>query len=227
MLGLSKLYRKQIPTVMVSIIAILMVAFLLFVLPETTLSQDTDNLPIQNNQTKNQQSQFDSDQWRLAGIIASTGIISAVGTGLIERYNTNKQFKKERQSEFIKDKVGLYSAFIFYVERMIENPKFGDPNTPEPPHKISETISDIDSLLKNRLYLVKPDEFSLWLKFRNRDDDLWGREDEKRKAAIDTIYELRNALTITYNKNLIIDYNSKLDSQIDPIEPEFKNPKYH
>lgn len=217
----------------------------LFIIPETILAQVTDNLTALNNQTKNQ-SESDSLKWTdLVGLIAATGAISAVGTGFFDRHIMYKQLEKqqsntliqeqdERQRKFIKQKVGLYSEFIFYIERMIENPQFGQPPqsgnptpiTPESPHKIKRTTSDIDLLLTNRLYLVKPNEFKLWLKFRNLDDELSGRDDNKRREAIETIYELRNDLVRNYNNSLIIEYSNKMDSPIDPIEPENRPPNY-
>lgn len=69
------------------------------ILPYIAFSQTSNNSQNQVNQTGNHETKLESIGWdKIILLIGATGIISAVSTGLFNKYNTNKQLEKQQEN---------------------------------------------------------------------------------------------------------------------------------
>jgi hypothetical protein len=181
-------------------------------------------IPLAVAQTNNEQS-VALDWYQIIQVGGVAGLVSGGGAVLFEFFIDRSKGQSERKRKAIEDIVGLYSALIFYLDRMIENPEFSIGM--EDSSKIMETKEDIDELIKAKFHLVDARVVSHWLYFRNHWHDLsWSTDDEKRLAqeVVDKVVDLRNLLVGKYNNKLRKDYKDRMSTDIEKIDPE-KRPR--
>jgi hypothetical protein len=147
----------------------------------------------------------------IAGV---AGIISAIVSSYVNYKFSNRASREERQRQAAKDRVSLYSLFIFNLMRMIENEEFRTGGEQE--KKIADTFKEMDDMMKNNFYAIEQKIFSKWLSVRSN----WQfKYKSNRREFFAEVIGLRNMLVKLYNGN-ISDYQKKLSVNLDKIESD-------
>lgn len=153
------------------------------------LSQTVDELRNITNNNDMKPVQSESIEWsQLVTLVGATGLISVVGSGIFNRYNTNKQLKeqqnnalrqldrqredaitlvkRDRQIAEIQDKLNLYAAFTFDLKVLRELMRNSACNQLD--IRLNEIQKNIDLLIRPKFYLLGPEIIRGWLEV-NRD----------------------------------------------------------
>jgi hypothetical protein len=154
------------------------------------------------NEAAAQQNEVDDSSLsptEVAEILGLSASISGVISALVTYKLSKKLGTEERQRQAIKDRVSLYSLFIFNLMRMIENPEFR--TRTENPTKIAETVKEMDDMMKDYFYTIEQILFKKWLSVRS---DWKQKYLNNHQNFIGEVVDLRNMVVKLYNKSIPI-----------------------
>jgi len=129
---------------------------------------------------------------------------NAVAQLKIEFDHTISQLKEQRQVEMIQDKLNLYSSFIYHLKKMTTATAFRIGT--EPVDQITETIHEIDALLKTKFYLLSSNTntgknpIMEWMEIRGDHRNLYNM---RRLDFENQVNHLRQTLVEEYNQEII------------------------
>ena len=118
--------------------------------------------------------------------------------------NTINQLKEQRQVELILDKLNLYSSFIYHLKKMTTATAFK--TGIEPTDQISDTIHEIDSLLKTKFHLLSSNTRTgknpiiEWMEVRGDHRNLYQTNRPQFEVRVNS---LRQTLVDEYNQEII------------------------
>jgi len=130
--------------------------------------------------------------------------------------NTMDQLKQERQGEVIKDKLNVYSFFLYQLKKVMSSQDFQTGNKEETIQELMKAFDEIDFMLKNKFYLLTSQAISEWMQIRGNVSNLYLTNNLGNRLA-----ELRSMLIKEYNTQILLQYKKiSGDYGIDEIPPD-------
>lgn len=142
------------------------------ILPEISFSQ-TANSSL--NQTNQPAGSAPLGWDKIIILVGATGVLSAIGTGLFNRFNTNKQLEKQLENNMkqlqydrgltqLQDRLNLYVTFSFDLKRLRELIRNSRNSSLQlPMEQVNEIANDISLLIGPKFYLLGSEVVKGWL----------------------------------------------------------------
>ena len=166
---------------------------------DTTYSQTGSDLGDQTNQNSGKQTDSGSMGWvELVALVGGTGAISALGTGIFNRYNTKSQLKEQQKNMLEQIKVQQKNAISILGPQLEKTVKETAHNiqlneiqdrlnlyasftfdlkrlrelirnaTSPEQDKLNKIADDIGSLIRPKFYLLSPEVVNGWLEVNKK-----------------------------------------------------------
>jgi hypothetical protein len=153
---------------------------------------------------------------QLAGLSA---IIGGAASAVVNYFLTAKESKKQRQANFIKDKLSIYSYFIFHIEKMrfkgeAIKERDGQLSDTEDHYlftaqEVKETTEAIDSKIQDQLYLLSYEILHEWVHVKTL---MYHPLSQKH------IDNLRSLLLTEYNEEIVPLYDKVVGGKLKKLE---------
>jgi YHS domain-containing protein len=127
---------------------------------------------------------------------------------------TMEQLIEQRAVDSMKERVHVYSFFLFNLNRMLNNPWFATGR--EAPKDIANTVDEIDAELKGKYYLLNTEAGLKWMAVRHE-------LKHNVPIPIDNVRQvvrIRNILTKEYNGSINANYEKLLKEILPKIYPQ-------
>jgi hypothetical protein len=167
----------------------------------------------------------------LGSIIASSAIVSAGVSAVINYFLTMRTMKNEREMRFIENRLGIYSFIIYNLDIIIQwglHQPSKEGNTPPTKEgnpsnsvgdQIQKIIQSIDNELKNKFYLIDNESASIWMWIKRFSYQVGGTT---HTEYMKNIYGMRNKSAQKYNELRPL-YKELVRGTLDEI-PEIGSP---
>ena len=210
---------------------------LFFSLAETSFSQTDSDIGDQTSQNNDNQTESSSLGWEeLVALVGGTGAISAVSTGVFNRYNTKSQLKNQQENmlaQIDKQQQNAISLLRLELDKTMKE-TIHDKQLNEiqdrlnlyasftfdlkrlrelirnsrsvQQDKLDKIAEDIRLLIRSKFYLLSPEVVSGWL------------EVNKNYVNLNSIKSLIDRLVLEYNTEIRAKYNKLIGSDLPMIQ---------